>query len=164
MGIVIFIGIGIVALAVLGSALYFATDSNRRVKRFARSTDLIPGQPGRAPAEWAKSGAPEAVLHQRIRYAIADVHKAGIAVAVPVPPESAAAAPPTDLGDLDAAVFALDDRLIAAAQLPAERKSEELAAIEPKVASLEELTSRLWAAPAARRAELLGGVTSALRR
>lgn len=164
MGFLIIVAvIAAVALAVLGGALWFAYDSGRRVQRFARSTDLIPGQPGRAPTQWTRSGTPEAQLHQRVRYAIADVHGAGSAVAIPVPADSAAAGAPTDLGELDAAVFALDDRLIAAAGLPAEDKTAELAAIETLVAALEGLTGTLWDAPAARRGELIGALAAKLR-
>ena len=164
MGMVIVIGIAVVALLVLLGVLWFVLDSNRRVKRFARSAELVPGRPGRAPAEWAKSTAPEAMLHQRIRYAISDVHNAGISVAVPVPESSAAAGKGDDLGDLDDTVFDLDDRVIAAAALPTEEKTKALAALEPAVAALEGLTGTLWESPAAERSELLGTVAARLRR
>ncbi|WP_019201188.1 hypothetical protein [Tsukamurella sp. 1534] len=164
LGIAVFIAIGVLALATLGGVLWFVRDSNKRIQGFAKSTDLVPGKPGRAPAEWATSTEPEALLHQRLRYAIADVHSANQAVAVPVPPDSAAAADPTDLDDLDDAVFALDDRLIAAAQLTGEDRTKATAELAPKVASLESLTGKLWEAPASRRGELLNATVSALRR
>lgn len=100
----------VVAIAVLIGALIFVADSRKRVQRFAQSADLIPGRSGRAPDDWSTSTAPEAQLHQRIRYAIADVHQAPGANSTP---EVIAAR-----NALDDAVFALDDRLIAAAALP----------------------------------------------
>lgn len=108
--VIIIIVAVVVAVAVLAGVVYFVLDSNRRVRRFAHSTDLIPGRPGRAPEEWTTSMAAEAQLHQRIRYAIADVHQAPGARTT----DEVRAA----LSDLDDAVFELDDRLIAAASLP----------------------------------------------
>lgn len=35
----------VVALIILAGAAWFAVDSDKRVRRFARSNDLIPGQP-----------------------------------------------------------------------------------------------------------------------
>ncbi|GAB19615.1 hypothetical protein GOEFS_092_00400 [Gordonia effusa NBRC 100432] len=99
----------VLAVLVLAGVVWFVMDSNNRVRRFARSTDLIPGQPGRAPAEWATSTAAEAQLHQRIRYAIADVHQAPGAHSTP---EVIAAR-----DDLDKAVFELDDQLIAVGEM-----------------------------------------------
>jgi hypothetical protein len=97
----------IVAVLMLLGGLWFAYDSNKRVRRFARSTDLVPGKPGRAPAEWTTSTVPEAVLHRRIRYAMGLVYENP---ALRGDDELLAAR-----GRLDDSVFELDDRLIAAA-------------------------------------------------
>lgn len=102
----------VLAVLVLAGVVWFVLDSNKRVRRFATSTDLIPGRPGRAPQEWTTSTAPEAQLHQRIRYAISDVHQAPGANSTP---EVIAAR-----DDLDEAVFDLDDRLIAIGEMPDE--------------------------------------------
>ncbi len=95
------------AVLTLLGFLWFAYDSNKRVRKFANSTDLIPGKPGRAPAEWTKSTEPEAVLHRRIRYAMGLVY------------ENPALRNDSELrvgrDRLDDAVFILDDDLIAAA-------------------------------------------------
>ncbi|MFW0782973.1 hypothetical protein AAFP35_00505 [Gordonia sp. CPCC 206044] len=130
----------VVALAVLGGAAWFAWDSDRRVKKFARSTDLVPGQPGRAPGEWTTATSREALLHRRIRYAIADVHANP---AIPHYPEALAAR-----DRLDGAVFDLDDKLIAASELgDDEEKTVRLDAAESAISVLEELPKKLWEAP-----------------
>ena len=49
----------VVALIILAGAAWFAVDSDKRVRRFARSNDLIPGQPSRAPDDWTTSTSRE---------------------------------------------------------------------------------------------------------
>ncbi|KXO99497.1 hypothetical protein [Tsukamurella pseudospumae] len=163
-GVVIVLVIAVVAVLTLVGVLWFVRDSNKRIRTFARSSDLVPGRPGRAPAEWVDSTAPEALLHQRVRYAIADVHRGAVAPAVPPPADSAVHGPESDLAALDDAVFGLDDEIIAAAQLSGEERAAVLGELEPKVAALESLTGKLWDAPSARRRELIDATTSALRR
>ncbi|MET9327176.1 hypothetical protein [Tsukamurella sp. NPDC003166] len=162
-GLVIVLVVAVVAVLTLVGVLWFVRDSNKRIRAFADSADLIPGRPGRAPAEWTSSTAPEALLHQRVRYAIADVHRGAVAPAVPPPADSAVHGPESDLAALDDAVFTLDDAIIAAAQLSGEERTTALAELEPKVAALESLTGTLWDAPSGRRRELIDGVTAALR-
>lgn len=48
--VIIIVATVVVALFILGGAAWFAYDSDKRVRTFARSTDLIPGRPGRAQA------------------------------------------------------------------------------------------------------------------
>ncbi|BDH55383.1 hypothetical protein [Tsukamurella sp. PLM1] len=163
-GLLIVAVIAVVAVLTLVGVLWFVRDSNKRIRAFADSGDLIPGRPGRAPAEWSKSSAPEALLHQRVRYAIADVHRGAAAPAVPPPAGSAINGPESDLAALDDAVFELDDAIIAASRLSGEERTEALAALEPKVAALESLTGTLWDAPSAKRRALIDAATSALRR
>ncbi|MEO9329414.1 hypothetical protein [Gordonia aurantiaca] len=129
----------VVALFILAGAAWFAYDSDKRVRAFARSTDLIPGKPGRAPESWATDNTREALLHRRIRYAIADVHANP---AIPHYEELVAAR-----DRLDDAVFAIDDRLIEASQLTGDAATEALDAIEEAIKVLEELPKKLWEAP-----------------
>lgn len=156
--------VGVVAVLVLAGVVLFARDSSTRIKDFANSTDLIPGRPGRAPAEWAHATSTEAQLHQRVRYAIADVHRGAAAPAVPPPPDSAVAGPESDLAALDDAVFVLDDEIIAASELSGDERTKALGELEPKVAALEGLTGKLWDAPSAQRTAILDATTAALRR
>ncbi|MFT4126102.1 MAG: hypothetical protein QM662_07705 [Gordonia sp. (in: high G+C Gram-positive bacteria)] len=137
-GIAVIAVIVVVALTTLAGAIWFAWDSGKRVRAFARSTDLIPGKPGRAPESWTTATSPEALLHRRIRYAIADVHRNP---AIPHFPDVLA-----DRDRLDDAVFSLDDQVIAAADLAGEAKEERLEELEQAVVVLEELPTKLWEA------------------
>ncbi|GAA1481947.1 hypothetical protein GCM10009624_23870 [Gordonia sinesedis] len=145
-----------VAILTLVGAIWFAWDSDKRVRKFARSTDLIPGKPGRAPKEWTTASTPEALLHRRIRYAIADVHQNP---AIPHYPEVLA-----ERDRLDDAVFSLDDELIQAASLPDEQKQERLATLESAVTALEDLPRQLWEAPADTQREDIARVVGAIGR
>ncbi|MGK2318860.1 hypothetical protein [Gordonia rhizosphera] len=147
----------VVALFVLGGAAWFAWDSDKRVKKFARSTDLVPGKPGRAPAEWTTATSREALLHRRIRYAIADVHANP---AIGHYPDLVAAR-----DRLDDAVFDLDDKLIGAAhEADDEEKTARLDAAESAISVLEELPKKLWEAPEDTQLADMDQVTSALQR
>jgi hypothetical protein len=143
----------VVAVLVLLGGLWFAYDSNKRVRRFARSTDLVPGKPGRAPADWVTATEPEAVLHRRIRYAMGLVY------------ENPALRSDIDLlaarGRLDDAVFDLDDRLIAAAQNPGD-SSEVLQDIEWSVRWLELLPGELFYASKAKALTVIDGAIANL--
>ncbi len=140
MGTLIIVVTAVLAVFVLLGGAWFAVDSTLRVRRFARSTDLVPGRPGRAPAEWTTSDAPEAVAHRRIRYAIATVHENPTLTSTP----SVTAA----LARLDDEVFALDDRLITAATHP--ENADALQRIGFAVDELESLAGRLaYASPRA---------------
>lgn len=148
----------IVALAVftLAGAIWFAWDSDRRIRAFARSTDLIPGKPSRAPKEWTTATSPEALLHRRIRYAIADVHQNP---AIPHDPETRAVR-----DRLDDAVFGLDDALIATSQLVGGEKDERLDEIDTAVKALEELPRQLWEAPFPQQRDDMSAVITAIGR
>lgn len=150
-GVVVFI-----ALFILVGAIWFAWDSDRRVRAFARSTDLIPGKPSRAPDDWTTATVPEALLHRRVRYAIADVHQNP---AIGHYPEVVAAR-----DRLDSAVFALDDQLIAAADLDGDAKTDRIAELDAAVAELEELPRKLWEAPQDQQISDIDAVTGMLGR
>ncbi len=140
MAILIIVVTIVFAAFVLLGGVWFAIDSSVRVRRFARSTDLVPGRPGRAPGEWTTSDEPAAVLHRRIRYAIATVHENPTLRSTPA--VSAA------LGRIDDEVFALDDRLIAAAASGATESADSLRYIGFAVDELEKLAGRLaYASP-----------------
>lgn len=146
----------VVALFILVGAIWFAYDSDKRVRKFAHSTDLVPGKAGRAPAGWSTDTSREALLHQRIRYAINDVHQNP---AIPRDPELVAAR-----DSLDDAVFGLDDKLIAASGLGPDDKTAELDAAESAIAVLEELPKKLWEAPKQTQLEDIAAVTKRLSR
>ncbi|MBD0860634.1 hypothetical protein IA539_05355 [Gordonia sp. zg691] len=154
--VIIIVATVVVALFVLGGAAWFAYDSDKRVRTFARSTDLIPGRPGRAPESWTTDNSREALLHRRIRYAIADVHANP---AIPLDEELVAAR-----NRLDDAVFELDDRLIASVDRGADEAAEVLDHAESAVKDLEKLPKKLWEAPKDEQIADLDRVTRALSR
>ncbi|KQR98542.1 hypothetical protein ASG12_08885 [Williamsia sp. Leaf354] len=123
------------AVAVLAGVAWFVIDSMVRVRRFARSTDVLPGRPGTAPREWAASDDPAPLLHRRLRYAIALVHENHTLRADPV---SAAA-----LERLDDAVLALDGRLVAVGTGSVPGGDDALAPFDDAISALERLPGRL---------------------
>ncbi|MGU3294669.1 hypothetical protein [Williamsia sp. M5A3_1d] len=130
------------AVAVLTGVSWFVIDSMLRVRRFARSTDVLPGRPGHAPREWSTSDEPAPLLHRRLRYAIALVHENHTLRADPV---SAAA-----LDRLDESVLALDDRLVAAGTAPPGAGDRDaLTPIDDAISALERLPGRLVYQPPA---------------
>ena len=148
--IVVIVVVAVAALFLLIGVVWFAYDSNKRVRDFAHSTDLIPGKAGRAPQSWTTDTSREALLHQRIRYAMLDVHQN------PALPHDDSLVAARDR--LDDAAFALDDRLIAVSAT-----DDALARAEKAIKALEKLPKKLWEAPTDQQLEDLTRVTDALR-
>jgi len=124
--------LGLVGLViVLAAAIAYGAMRNKA--SFAASNQIVPGTPGRAPVEWAGAHTPEALLHRRLVVA------------------AAAARAQTGAGDVQQAVergaLEIDDRLIAAAALPAANRAAAIAAIEPSVLALENAVSGVKGSP-----------------
>jgi hypothetical protein len=111
----------LVALAVVGAVV--VARSNRT--SFAKSNEVVPGTPTRAPASWAGDHTPEARLHRRLRDAVA---------ALP---------PRDDLGRFEARAaleqkaLDVDEQLIAVAALPERVRGDQLALVEAAVDAVE---------------------------
>lgn len=119
--------IGLVLLvAVLAAAIAFGAVRNRAA--FAQQNEIVRGTPSKAPAAWAGAHSPEAKLHRRLR-TVVDAARAQ------------AGAGGSGFGDVQQAVergaLEVDDRLIAAAALPAGHREAAIAPIEPSVIALE---------------------------
>jgi len=154
--IVVIVVVAVAALFLLIGVVWFAYDSNKRVREFANSADLIPGKPSRAPESWATDTSREALLHQRIRYAMLDVHQN------PALPQDVSLV--TARYRLDDAAFELDDRLIAVSQTePGDTHTEALDRAEKAIKTLEKLPKKLWEAPTDRQLDDLTKVTDVLR-
>ena len=154
--IVVIVVVAVAAIFLLIGVVWFAFDSNKRVRDFARSTDLIPGKPGRAPQSWTTDTSREALLHQRIRYAMLDVHQN------PALPHDKSLVTARDR--LDAAAFALDDRLIAVADTePGDTHDEALDRAEAAIKTLEKLPKKLWEAPTGQQLEDLAAAAAAVQ-
>jgi hypothetical protein len=122
----------VAAIAAIGG---FGVALTVRSKRdFAEANEVVPGVASAAPASWAGAHSVEAKLHRRLRAAV-----------------SAARGNPrlVELGlaertkQIETEALAIDDRLVAAAGLPARHRSEALAPFGAVVAALEDAVAAL---------------------
>lgn len=124
-------------LAVLAGGVAFAVALARKgQERYARQNELVPGQAGDAPAEWAGSHAPEATLHRRLVAVMEDLRTVGRDHDEDV----------TGLElrvELEQHALAVDRRLIKAAVLPEDARGPELARLEVSVATIEDAAGDL---------------------
>jgi hypothetical protein len=126
----------IVGLLILVAAVVLAVayGAMRNKRAFAKQNEIVAGTPSRAPAAWAGAHTPEALLHRRLRDAV-DAARAQLAAAG------------TGFEDVVAAIGRgaqeVDDRLIAAAALPAPHRATAIAEVEPSVVALENAVAGL---------------------
>ncbi len=141
-----FVLVAVIAAVVLGAG-GIGVFAARQKRLTARSNEVVPGVATKAPPAWAGSHTPEAKLHRRLVDAVSAVRNN------PTLSDSA-------FGDARASIeqmaLALDDRLIAAAGLPASHRQAAIAAVEPSVVSLENAVATLVAPPAVGRPEIEG--------
>jgi len=147
--------IGLVLL-VAAIAVAVAYGAMRNKRAFAKQNEIIAGTPSRAPAAWAGAHSPEALLHRRLRGAV-DASRAQLAAAG------------SGFEDVVAAIARgaqdIDDRLIAAAALPAPHRTAAIAEIEPSVVALENAVAGLAAnASSADKTIVAGALAEAQQR
>lgn len=123
MGLLAIIALVVVAVGA-GAGLALARSAARA---YERQGQIVPGVPSRAPASWAGAHTPEARLHRRLVDAVAAV-RANEAV------DAVASARAT----FETEALAVDERLVAAAALPASVRGEALAKVEAAVVALEQ--------------------------
>ncbi len=111
--------------AVIGFGVALAVRSK---KEFTEQNQVIPGRPSPAPASWAGAHSREAKLHRRLGDAVKGAH------ANPRFVELGLAA---QMRAIDAEAMAIDERLVAAAALPAAHKDAAIDPLEANVARLE---------------------------
>ncbi len=111
----------------------------RQKRSFVKANEVVPGRATAAPAAWAGSHSPEAKLHRRLTDAVAAL-RANATLSDGAFMESRAT--------IEQTALAIDERLIAAAALPASHRNAAIAAVAPAVAALEDAVAAL-AAPAA---------------
>lgn len=125
----------LIVVAVIAGAAAIAFRSKRS---FVESNEIVPGTATRAPTSWAGAHSPEAKLHRRLRDAV---------LAVRAEPTLTDPGSPGSQAILEQAALDIDDRLIAAAALPATHRDAAIGAVEPAVVALEDAIAKL-AAPA----------------
>jgi len=133
-GIVAFLLIAAVVVVAAGAVGAYALAS-RSKKDFADANQVIPGRPTRAPASWAGSHDPEAVLHRRLRDAMAALRANqrfdddGALLDVRV--------------ELEAQALVLDDELVSVAALPQAHRHDPLARVTEAVDAIEAAVAEL---------------------
>ena len=128
----------LIVVAVIAGAAAIAFRSKRS---FVESNEIVPGTATRAPTSWAGAHSPEAKLHRRLRDAVLAVR------AEPTLTDPGSPGSPGSRAMLEQAALDIDDRLIAAAALPATHRDAAIGAVEPAVVALEDAIAKL-AAPA----------------
>lgn len=121
----------LIAVAVIAGAAAIAFRSKRS---FVESNEIVPGTATRAPTSWAGAHSPEAKLHRRLRDAV---------LAVRAEPTLTDPGSPGSRAILEQAALDIDDRLIAAAALPATHRDAAIGAVEPAVVALEDAIAKL---------------------
>jgi hypothetical protein len=111
--------------AIIGFGVALAIRSK---KEFSDQNQVVPGRPSPAPASWAGAHSREAKLHRRLGDAVKGAH------ANPRFVELGLAA---QMQAIDAEAMAIDERLVAAAALPAAHKDAAIDPLEANVAQLE---------------------------
>jgi hypothetical protein len=117
--------------AVIGFGVALAVRSK---KEFTEQNQVVPGRPSPAPASWAGAHSREAKLHRRLGDAVKGAH------ANPRFVELGLAA---QMQAIDAEAMAIDERLVAAAALPAAHKDAAIDPLEANVAQLEAAIAEL---------------------
>lgn len=128
----------VAAVAVIAVAAIAVVLAARRVGRdHARSNEVVPGVPTRAPIAWAGAHTPEARLHRRLRDAVSSARAMGDGARA----QSARAT-------IEQEALALDERLIVDAALPEPLRGEPLARLKAAVRHLEQAVATLAASAA----------------
>lgn len=124
------------AVAVVGALVVGAVALARSSRKaYVASNQVVPGRPTRAPGSWAGSHDPEAVLHRRIRDAMAALRANqafdddGSLLDVRV--------------ELEEQALILDDELVAVAALPRHRRHDSLAKVTMAVDAIESAVAEL---------------------
>jgi hypothetical protein len=137
--LVVFVVLVLVALGAAVVAL-------RVRRRYLEGNQVVPGVPTRAPPEWAGAHTPEALLHRRLRDAVAALRRN---------PRAG-----TDLADLrgsiERAALEADERLIAVAALPRFLRAEPLAKVTWAVEVIEDTVATVAAWPSSGSEAVLG--------
>ena len=114
--------------AVVGFGVALAVRSKRE---FSEQNQVVPGRPSPAPASWAGAHSREAKLHRRLGDAVRGAHENPRFVELGLAAQMQA---------IDAEAMAIDERLVAAAALPAAHRD---AAIDPLEANVDQLEAAI---------------------
>lgn len=111
--------------AIVGFGVALAVRARRE---FAEQNQVVPGRPSPAPASWAGAHTREARLHRLLGDAVRGAHANPRLVELGLASQMRA---------IDAEAMAIDERLVAAAALPATHRDAAVDALEVNVEQLE---------------------------
>lgn len=111
--------------AVIGFGVALAMRSKQE---FSEQNQIVPGQKSPAPAAWAGAHSREAKLHRRLGAAVKGAHENPRLVELGLAPQ---------MRSIDAEALAIDERLVAAAALPAAHRDAAIDTVEEHVVALE---------------------------
>ncbi|MGK0274340.1 MAG: hypothetical protein ACI9N0_000714 [Ilumatobacter sp.] len=127
--------ISLILLAAVACIVGFGVALSVRGKRdFAKQNEVVPGRKSPAPASWAGAHSPEAKLHRRLGDAVRAANGNPRLVELGLAAQTK---------QIEAEAMAIDERLVAAAGLPARHRADAVAEFEPQVEALEDAVAAL---------------------
>ena len=117
--------LALTVVAVIGFGIALALRSKQE---FTEQNQVVPGRKSPAPASWAGAHSREAKLHRRLGDAVRGAHENPRFVELGLAAQMHA---------IDAEALAIDERLVAAAALPASHRDAAIDALEGHVERLE---------------------------
>src|SRR3954447_25416173 len=139
----------VIVLAVVTAAVAVAVRYQQ--KKFRAANEVVPGVPSHAPASWAGSHDAEALLHRRLRDAVAALRK------IPWLSDIALDEPRQRV---ERTALDIDDRLGAVAALPEARREQPLVQHTAAVVALENTVAAMAVRPSNDTKELEAAKTT----
>lgn len=125
----------IALIAVVAAIVGFGVALTVRSKRdFSDANEVVPGMKSAAPTSWAGAHSPEAKLHRRLRESV---------LAARGNPRLVELGLAAKTKQIESEALAIDERLVAAAGLPASHRADAVGALEPAVVALEDAVAAL---------------------
>ncbi len=129
--------IGALLVVAVGAVVAFGVMLAVRSKQeFAEQNEVVPGRPSPAPASWAGAHSREAKLHRRLGDAVKGARQN---------PRFVELGLAAQMNAIDAEALAIDERLVAAAALPAAHRDAAIDPLEQHVVDLEATIAELVA-------------------
>ncbi len=127
--------IGALLVVAVGAVVAFGVMLAVRSKQeFAAQNEVVPGRPSSAPASWAGAHSREARLHRRLGDAVKGARQN---------PRFVELGLAAQMNAIDAEALAIDERLVAAAALPAAHRDAAIDPLEQNVIALEAAIAEL---------------------
>lgn len=120
---------GLLVLAVVAVVGFGVALAVRSRTEFAEQNEVVPGRRSPAPASWAGAHSREAKLHRRLGDAVKGARQN---------PRFVELGLAAQMNAIDAEAMAIDERLVAAAGLPASHKDTAIDQLEEHVVALED--------------------------